>query len=312
MKNREHKFYLIDSAILFVISSFLLWEFVYEISNMLGSISCGSANQAMEEFKRVCPVIFTCFITIYMAYYLFAAYQAKDGETRIRIWQVNGIVTIILGLMDALLVLIKIADGRYEKLVEGFPTPLFPLDMLIGSLLIALYGALSIRYSARLKEKPSVLPYINVVNKKGKVKSSLSICTCFIYLIALAGFQACIRGFYVLDFTHGAVFFNIMFWLMYFIPFEMYLVYRYVYIEMPVSKRKENQKKMSLAFLGINVLVLILYLVSVQIYNEAPNLNAFGLLPVDFTAGMNFFLLLFGPVAVLTPLVALLKSVFSK
>lgn len=312
MENLEKRFYAIDSFLLFVVGSFFFWEFIYELSNMLGSISCGSPDQALTELIRVFPIIFAAFVTIYLAYCLHCAYQAKDKVTRAKVWRVNGQITIVLGIIEATYVILGDVLGIYEKLIEGYPTMLFPLDIFVYGVLIILYGVYSIIYSKIIVENDPEAPFINITLKNGKKRKSLGFLTGLVYLFALAGFQACIRGFYILDFTHGAIFFNIMLWLMYFVPVEMFLVYRYVYIELPVSMRVGKLKPIALTFLCINIVILGLYMLSVEIYNEAPNQNAFGILPLDFTASLNAFLLLYGSVAVITPIVALIESFRNK
>lgn len=304
---RQKKFYKILQGCLFLIGSLFFWEFVYELCHMIGSIVSGDPGMALYELKRMLPLILTAFIFVYLIVYSHHAYVAPNKKVRSKTWKVNGVVTQILGVIVAVYVPVGLSNGFYAKLVEGYITPLFPLDFIIMGALIVLYGTFAQRVAAFTDKSDVELPYFE--RKHSGFVRGLGRFFCLLsFMVAISSFAACVYGIYVLDWRHGGIFYNIMLWLNYFTAFFMVMIYRFGYVEAEAPKRPFFMKKMGLIMLLVNVVLMALYLVSVQIYNEAPNLNAFGILPIEFTASFNAFLPIFALNNIVAPLAALIKG----
>ena len=305
---RERRFYMFLSVIAFIPGAFALWEINYELWNMIGSVASGSPDMALTEALRMVPLYMAGAALILFLVYTNGAYRAKNEKARIRKWLAGGTVTVILGVITAAYVVIGVVLGEYGELIEGYVSPLYPLDMLLAGVVFIGIGFLSIHYAAVLRRKPSALPY---VTDKGLF--GLRLCTfgCLRALglaMAMIGFAASVWGIFVLDFTHGYLMYSIVLWLNYFTAFAMYFAYKYIFCETKPEIRGTAAVKLGAIFLIVNVVLFALHLVTVQIWNEAPNVAAFGILPADFLSSMNVFAVAYGLNNILTPIVAIARG----
>lgn len=307
---REHRFYLILQIVLFLLASFSMWEFLYELCNIIGSFVSGCPPRGIEQIIRMMPMILTAFSYVGMSIRVCRAYTAPSAEKRARIWKRGGFTTIVVGAIIAMYVIIGVIVGEYDRLVEGFFTPLFPLDLCIGGFLMMIYGIFADIYSQKIIDGGSELPCparhgCLVMRVVDRVFYFLGVC------VSMCAFAACVYGLWVMDWSHGAVFFNVMLWLNYFTAFAMLFVYRFVFCELKDEHRRSAQVRLGLIFLCVNVVLFGLYLVSVQIFNEAPNQNAYGIIPIDFTASFNAFAVVMGLNNLLSPAAALIKGLIA-
>ena len=298
MDRKKELKYDILTAMFFLLGAFTMWEFLYEICNMIGSIVEGTPARTFEELRRMLPVLLTPFAYLSMAVGLFNSYRSKDGAERRKTLRKNSVVCSVFGVLISGYVIFGWAFGQYERFIEGFLSPLFPFDIFLGGLLILLYGIGIRQYAKKIPD----------TEKGACITGKFRLFHIFSYMAAMLSFAACFYGTYVMDWSHGMLFFNIMLWLNYFTAFFMAVVYRFVYAKAPSEKRSGISKKWGLFFLVQNTILYALYLLSVEIYNEAPNQNAFGILPIEFTASFNAFMLIFGINNILAPLVAVFKG----
>lgn len=304
---KERCFYFTLTIVFFALGAFAMWEMVYELCHMIGSISCADPAQTVVELKRMLPFILNGFGFVYIAAWVHHAYTAPSKKARSAAWFRGGIGTIVFGAAIILYIVIGLISGQYEKLVEGYISLLFPLDIMIGGVLFIVVGLLAIKYAKQLKTAPGALPYMShrhcaFVRTLGRIPCLLA------YLVSLASFAGCVYGTYVMDWKHGGIVFNIMLFLNYFTAFAMVAVYRFGYIETKDELKPQTMKKTALWFLIINIVLYALYTVSVQIWNEAPNQNAFGILPVEYTASVNAFAPLYLLMNIGAPLIAFVKG----
>ena len=293
-----NKKYDIWAASLFLLSAFTLWEFLYELCNIIGSIVEGMPAAALAELRRMLPMLLTALAYLAMGIGAFNAYRAKDGIERRKAFRKNSVYCFVFGGLIAGYVIYGLLCGQYAGLVEGFLSPLFPLDIALGGILMILYG-IGIRRFA--KKIPSS-------EQGAAISGKFRLFHVFSYMASLMAFAACFYGTYVMDWSHGMIFFNIMLWLNYFTAFAMAFVYRFVYAKAKPENRGKIARNGGLIFLIVNLILLGGYLLSVELYNEAPNLNAFGILPIEFTASLNAFPFIFGLNNILAPLTAFLKG----
>ena len=304
---RENLFYTVLQIVLFLLAAFSMWEFLYELCNIIGAIVSGCPAQAVVEAVRMAPMILTAFTYVYLNIWLLRAYRAATPEKRVSAWKVNGIITAVVGLCIALYIVIGLITGEYDRLVEGFLSPLFPLDLMLGGVLFIAYGVVSFLYGRKLEKQPSELPCgvkfgFSIVRGIDKVFYFLGFC------VALCSFAACVYGIWVLDWTHGAVPFNIFLWLNYFTAFLMAVSYRFVWVNLKEEFKPRAEVLLGIFFLILNILLYAGYTVCVNVWNEAPNLNAYGIVPIDFTASFNAFALVMALNNLLSPLSALIKG----
>ena len=165
---RERFFYHIVFAVTFFAGAFLFWEFMYELWNMIGAAASGSPEKALEDFLRMLPLTLTGFTLIYIAIFTHNAYRAGSAASRRNKWKAGGIVTIVMGLVIAGYIITGLVRGEYASVVEGYLTPLFPLDVMIGAVLFIVFGFVSLNYARLLREEPRELNYVNDLSRSGR------------------------------------------------------------------------------------------------------------------------------------------------
>lgn len=296
-------FYTVFFAVFFLLSALLMWTFVCSLCHMIGSVVCSSPAQAVVEMMRMMPLYLLAWSSAGIGIAALSLGRTEKAPDRAQRFSSAGYVMIAIGAVAALWVIIGLIVGKYEKLVEGYVFPLFPLDMLLGGLLEMLLGKHALTYAKRLKKSG------NPQTNSGKKDSILfRVGRTASYILAACGFAAFFLGIFTMDWRHGNLFFNLMLLLCYASPVCMLAAYRYVTTDLTEEMRPFAQKQLSLLFLIANALLLALYLLAVQIENEAPNLNAFSVLPIEFTASFNAFLFCYPVANLVPPLVGLLKK----
>ena len=310
MKTRlnERIFYSILSVILFGLGAFSFWDFIYALTNMAGSIVSNTASEAVVVWVRLFPMLLIAILLVYMACSVHTAFCATNQLKRASIWKRRGIVCIILGSIVCLYVIVGIITGEYEHIVEGYVTYLFPLDTIIYGVICILAGVTAVKYGGAISTKDGGYYIAPRVARNGRIKRAVNIWLVLSYLVSLCGFAAFVYGIFVLDFSHGAIFYNIMLLLNYGVAFVMFVIYRFVYLEKSIDERDKCGACFGIVFLVINIVLFVLYTISVNIYNEAPNQNALGLLPIEFAASFNAFPFIYGTNNLIAPLCAVIIS----
>ena len=290
------------SIAIFIMCSFTFFNFMYVFADCVGSIVSGSADVAVKDFFRSLPLVLS-FLMCYWTLMSLHAYFRNIEDRRMRSVFKDGIVITVFAGVNILYILSMRISGTYLSLVEGSPSPLFPLDAILFSLPFLAYGIFSIIYSKKLSEK---LPY--VVPSRGPIVSRAR----FIYcvgitlwsLIALFGFAAFWLSVFIYDFKHEFVFFGIATLIIYLLPLLLFAVWEFYFNELKEEKRKEFLFPLSLVSLGASLVSMILYFVSLSTGLDAPSNAGFGMFPVAFAASVNIATL----VVVLTPLIISIVS----
>ena len=304
---KEKLFYTVLTIVLFIPGAVLFWELIHGLCHMIGSLVCKDTAQVVKQVTRMAPVYFCALVLTYLQVFVHAAFVAYNHRNRARIWKKNGIATIVLGAAETILVAVLLITGLYSRPIEGGIYPLFPLDMLILGVLIILFGIFSIKYGDDIRWRGTKLElFSNGINPFAHIARVLS------YIVTMCAFAACVLCGFAVDWTHGYIFFNVMLCLMYFMPVLMAFFYRFVYFNLPANKRTKMQIRSAVTFLALNVVILGVYLLSVQLQSEAPNQNAFAVLPVEFTASFNAFPFFYGLNNIAAPLAALIRGLIKK
>ena len=301
-KNRTKLFYTVLSSALFLAASFTLWNFLYKMCNLIGSIVEGVPAQTFEELKSVFPLMLGEFFFVVIGTGVFDIYRAGSSERRSAVFERMGIKSILIGGIISIYVIMGILAKLYARPVEGYPTLFFPLDIAFGGIIIIIFGILCRKYSTRQNTE-----YCGIY-----IKGNFRFFHNLSYLVSLCGFAACVYGIFCMDWSHGAIFYNIMLLLNYFTAFLMFVIYRFVYAEAEEEKRGSIAIKYGVIFLVLNIILFALYSLSVDIYNEAPCQNAFSILPVSFTASISGFTVIYALNNICAPLAALIFGIKTK
>lgn len=281
----------------FIIAAFLFWDSFYNLCNIIGAIVSGSPDVAIRQLLRMLPLFLTtaCMTLIGLSLLGCIRRTGDDRRSKFRraLWGL-----IVLGFITALYVAIGCITGTYRSIVEHSPAYLYPLDCLIFGAAVAILSVIGLVKEKSLPRRLPDLPSVRKTHFQPAVVIS--------YLVALAGFAACFHSIYAMDWTHGYIFFNIALLLNYASPVVMLCLYLFLYTSAPCNRQSAVMKRYGLMMLIVNIALLALYMIAVEVQNEAPNQNAFGLLPIEFTASFHAFPFAVGLSNLLTPLVAFL------
>lgn len=298
---KGHAFYTILTCGLFIIGAFTFWEFVYELCHMIAAAVSNTSQYSVYEAFRMLPLILTALAEVYMAVYCFDAYRALTQAKAAKIWKVNGVITVILGIIISGYVVFGVVSGQYAGFIEGFISSLFPLDFLIGGVLMILYGVLAIAYGKAIGKGHK--GYVSCC-----VKGRFRPFHILSYMITISSFAACVYGLFIIDFSHGAIFFNVMLWLVFFMAVLQAYAYRFIYAEQKYENKPRASRNLGLIFFLANVVVFALYIISFKMYPQASVDNVYGVLPIEYTASFNAFLPVYAFNNLLVPLAAFIKG----
>lgn len=304
---RQIFFYAILSFVLFILAAFPIWDNLMDLCQMIGSFACGSPVEALKLFLRRFPAHMISISLIFMGFRIFNIYRAEKGQ-RARLWKNFGITTISIGGSIVLSVIVLLIVGVYGKMIEGTPTLLFPLDTLLGGLVMIGYGVGSFALSRVMKASPSPLP-----SSKPKGLTIKRVAYFFSYMMACFSFAGFCHGVADMDWKNGGIFFNVMLLINFAVPIYQAILYRYYYMETRNEKKQYFVHRVIPYVLVINCVLFFLYLVALQTDPWAPATNASAVLPIEGTASINAFAVLFGIASLVNPCVAFLQThIFKK
>lgn len=282
----------------FVFSSFTFFNALYAFTNEAGSIVSGSLDVAIKDFLRSIPLFLTCFMSIWALLLIHALFRNASREKRICSLKKNSICLLVFVTANLIYIIFGLIIGKYVSIIEGSPSPIYPLDSILYSLIYLALGIFVLIYLAKLQNKwPYVVFSRGPIVKKARFIYCLGITIWM--LVALFGFSAGIFSLFIYDFKHEYVFYGIITIFAYLLSPIFLWVWQFYYNEL-----KQNNKKIFLLPLSIIGLVLsitasILYFVSLGIAKDAPSNAGFGMFPITFAANIDIATI----VVVLTPLI---------
>ena len=292
------------SIALFILGSFAVFSSLYKFCNMIGSIVSGTPKAAIHEFIRVCPIIIAECALIYVAAFIHNWTAPKSEEKFNKNVKKNGIICVVIGAIIAFYVIVGIIAGLYHGLVEGYPTALFPLDLLIVGLAYLALGVCLLVFGKKIKLD---LPY-----EDHKSNGFFGVLCTIQYMGTLYAFASFIYSFWVVDWSHGHIFYSLMLELILLIMIGMACVYKFIYCPLKKGEKNSFQILASASFLVLNVIVFVLYIVAFSNDVAAPSEAWYGILAIDFTASFNAVTYVYGLMIILTPLIALIRGLVAR
>ena len=300
-KDKERKQSLVTSILVivfFVISAFTFMNMLYGFVDAMGSIVSGSPDVAIKDLLRNLPLILVFFMSLWTLLLLHATYRHVSDEIWHKSLFKDAIAIICFGGVNIIYVIVGLIVGKFLSIVEGSPTPIYPLDTLLLSVIFILLGVFVLIYLKKFKDN-----YKYVVPARGELvkKARGAYCTfvTFWLLFALFGLAGGLYSIFIYDFAHGYAFFGIAVILCYLLSPIFIGVWEFYYNELKEEKKKEVLLPLALVGLCFALLGVILYVVSLSTSMDAPSNAGFGMFPIAFAASVNIATLL----AVVTPLI---------
>lgn len=280
--------------VFFIFSGYTFLNAMYAFADCIGSIVCGSMDSALRDATRSLPLFLSCFMSIWAMLLLQASFRNVSDEKRIKSLKKNAIALLAFAFVNLVAIIVMLAMGKFHSLVEGSPSPLYPLDSILFSLIFVALGVFTLVYVFKLQEK---LPFVvrSVVKKaRGLYCTFVS----FWMLISAFSFACFSIGLFITDFEHY-FFFALALTLVYLTNVIFFAVWEFYYNELKDEKKKEFLFPLAIVGLVVAVLMIVLYMVALGSNLDAPSNFGFGTLPIAFTASVNIATL----VVVFTPLI---------
>ena len=295
----------------FILSAFTFFNFLFGFVDAMGSIVSGSPDVAVKDLLRSVPTFLSFFMSVWTLLLFHASFRNVSEERRNKSLFRNAIAIICFGGLAIVYVVIGLIVGKYKSLVEGSPSPIYPLDIVLYSLVFIALGVCTILY---LKKFAAKAPYL--VPSRGPIVTKARFIYCFgvsIWMLcAFYGCSAFILGLFIVDFLHGHAFYGISLLLVYLLSALMLAIWEFYYNELKEEKRKEFLLPLAIVGLGCSVIVMALYFISLGTDLDAPSNMGFGVLPIAFAASVNMatLVMVFSPFIV--SVVALIKGLLAR
>ena len=292
--------------VFFAFSAFTFFNAMYAFADCIGSIVSGSADAALRDAGRSIPLFLSCFMSIWALLLVHGLFRNVSDEKRIKTLKKNAIALLAFAFVNLVAIIVMLIMGKFHSLVEGAPSPFYPLDSILYSLIFVALGIFALLYVSKLQEK---LPY--VVPSRGPVVSKLRGLYCtfmsFWMLIALYSFASFAIGLFILDFGHY-FFFSFALTLVYFINCLFLVVWELYFNELKEERKKEFLLPLAAVGLIVSIVVAAIYLIGLGTNLDAPSNAGFGVLPVAFAASVNIATLIIVFTPLIVSVVALIKG----
>lgn len=297
--------------VLFIFSAFTFFNALYAFADFVGSIVSGSPDAAIRDITRSLPLILSCFMSIWGLLLFHALFRNVNDEKRVKSLKKNAIALLAFAAVNFVAIIVMLIMGKFHSLVEGAPSPLYPLDSIIYSLIYVAIGVFALVYLKKLQEK---MPY--VVPSRGAVvtKARGLYCTfmSFWMLIALFSTASFFLGLFIVDFVHGYLLYCISLLLIFFVNMLFMGVWEFYYNELKEENKKKFLLPLAIAGLVVALIAIILYLTGLTTGLDGPSNAGFGVLPVAFAASVNIATLIVAFTPIIVSVVALIKGLFSR
>lgn len=307
-KQRKQSIVLSLALVLFYIfSAYTFFNAMYAFADCIGSIVSGSIDVMLRDFTRSLPLFLSCFMSIWAMLLLHASFRNVSDERRIKSLKKNSFALIGFAAVNLVAIIVMLIMGKFHSLVEGSPSPLYPLDSILYSLLFVALAVFTLVWLKKLQDKlPFVLPSRGPIVKKARPVYCIFVSIWM--LVAVFSFAAFTIGLFIHDFTNGYLFFSIALMLVYLVNILFLGVWEFCYNE--IKEEKKGQLLLPLAIIGlvVSLLTAILYFVGLATNLDGPSNAGFGILPIAFTASVNIATLVVVATPIIVSVVALIKG----
>lgn len=312
-KNQRIQSLIVSIAIivLFILSSLTFFNAFYAFSDFVGSIVCRSIDVAFRDMTRSLPLIFSFLMSLWGLLLFHACFRNVSDQKRIKSLKKNAFTLLGFALANFTAIIVMLIIGKFHSLVEGSPSPLYPLDSILYSFVYIILGVVVLIYLHKYQEK---LPYIVpsrgpiVIKARGVYCAFVSIWL----LITLFCFSTFFIGLFIMDFQHGYAFFSISLLIVYCVNSLFIAFWEFYYNELKEEKKKEFLLPLSLVGLGVSILTITIYLVGLGLNLDGPSNVGFGVLPVTFAASTNIPALIVVVTPLIVSIVAFIKALLAR
>lgn len=298
-------------GLFFILSAFTFMNFLYCLSDCIGSIVCSSVDVALRDALRSVPIFLSFFMSLSGLMVAHTFYRNESPEILRKRAKKHSMIGAVIGVIVIVYVIAMLIAGKYLSLVEGAPSALYPLDALLYALFYVAFGVSIWIYFQKTENGQGYAgPSRPPVWTKGK--GIRNFFKTFWMLIGLYGFCGFFYSLFIVDFKVGYVPYSLAMMLVSLTVFLSLCFWEFVYNNLTVEKRKEVTLPIALISLGISVVVAVLYFIALKNNLDGPSNVGFGILPIAFSASVNFATLLVVATPLIVSVAMLVKGLFRK
>jgi hypothetical protein len=297
--------------VFFVLSAITFMNFLYCLSDCVGSVVCASPDVAIRDAIRSCPIFLSFFAALSGLMVAHTFYRNESREILAKKARKHAMIGIVIGALIIVYTIVLRIAGRYLSLVEGAPSRLYPLDAVIFALICIGLGVAVLAYvkkdsKAQCFFGPSRAP----LQKKGR--GVRSVFRAAWLMVGLYGFCGFFYSLFIVDFRHGYVFYTVAMMLASLVAFLTVAVWELLYNNLTAAARKKYTLPLALVSLAVSVASAVLYFIALKGNLDGPSNVGFGLLPIAFSASVNFATLLVVAMPLIVSVTALIKGIHRK
>lgn len=294
-------------ALFFILSAFTFMNFLYCLSDCIGSIVCASPDVSLKDALRSMPIFLSFFMTLSGLMVAHTFYRSESADIIKRKAKKHAGIGVVIGIVIIVYVIVMRIAGRYLSLFEGAPSPLYPFDAVIYALIFIVFGVCVFAFFKKntyngLSRAP--------IQKKGRGVRSFF--RAFWLLFGLYGFCGFFYSIFIVDFTNGYVPYIIAIMLVSLVAFLTIAVWELYYNNLKEENRKAATLPLAVISLAVSVASTVFYFIALKGNLDGPSNVGFGILPIAFSASVNFATLLVVAVPLIVSIVALIKGIYRK
>lgn len=291
----------------FVFSAYTFFNALYAFADCIGSIVCGSFDAALRDATRSLPIFLSCFMSIWAMLLLQASFRNVDDLKRIKSLKKNAYALLAFAAVNLVAIIVMLVMGKFHSIVEGSPSPWYPLDSILYSLIFVALAVFTLIYVSKLQDKmPFVLPTRGPIVKKARPVYCIFVSIWM--LVAVFSFAAFTIGLFIHDFTNGYLLFSIALMLVYLVNILFFAAWEFYYNEIKAEKKQELLLPLAIVGLVVAIITAALYFVGLGTNLDGPSNAGFGILPIAFTASVNIATLVVVATPIIVSATALIKG----
>ena len=310
MKTGYKQNFLIISALVlfFILSAFTFMNYLYCLSECIGSTVCGSVDIALRDLLRSHPIFLSFYLSLSGLMVAHTFYRNESPTMLHKRAKKHAVIGIVLGSIIITYVLIMRIAGKYLSLIEGSPSRFYPLDAVLYAAVFIILGVCILKYLGKIKElsAPSRAPITK------KLRGIRCFFRTFWLLIGLYGFCGFFYGIFIIDFSNGYIPYILASMFVSFDAFMSIVVWELYYNNKTEEKRKKITLPLALVSLVFSLGAAIFYLIALKNNLEGPANVGFGVLPVAFSSDVNLATMLVVAVPLIVSVTGVIKGVYRR
>ena len=297
---------MLSLVFFFILSAFTFMNFLYCLSDCIGSAVSGSADVSLRDALRSLPIFLSFFMSLSGLMTAHTFYRNESPDILRRRAKKHAVIGIVTGAFIIAYVIAGVISGRYLSVTEGAPSALYPLDSMLYSLAYIAFGIFILMYFRKAST-----PYSGPT--RAPIPKRFRILRCFFrtfwLLIGLYGFCGFFYSFFIVDLSEGYIPYIAAVMSVSLAAFLTLAVWELYYNNLIEEKRRALTLPLALISLAVSAAAAVFYFIALKGNLDGPSNVGFGILPVAYSSGFNLATLLVVAVPLIVSVTALVKGI---